>query len=98
MATLGSFTSVFGCTGENLSHHEDARTEMARGVRQPPAWLKFCRPAIVAHHRLRRLFGGAYSKAPFSFELYPMGLPERRVRRVVDRPTFRWDARSEASR
>jgi glycosyltransferase involved in cell wall biosynthesis len=98
MATLGSFTSVFGCTGENLSHHEGAQTEMARGVRSPPAWVKLCRPAIVAHHRLRRLFGGAYSRVPFNFELYPMGQPERRVRRVVDRPTFRWDARTEAAR
>jgi hypothetical protein len=44
----------------------------------------------VLHHRLRRLAGGIYSQKPFSYDLYTLASPERRVRREVSRPEFKW--------
>ncbi len=90
MASLGRFTSVFACTGENLSHRSEARGELGRFCGRPPLWAALCRPVFVAHHRIRRLLGGAYSQKPFSFDLHVPGQTEGRVRRVVERPSCVW--------
>lgn len=90
LASLGRFTSVFGCTGENLGHRAEAKGELATFDLRPPGWLSIFRPAVISHHRLRRLLGGVYSQKPFSFELYSHGQLDRRVRRTVDRPSCSW--------
>lgn len=90
MASLGRFTSVFGCTGENLGHRAEAQGEMAKFNLCPPGWVSILRPAVIAHHRLRRLLGGVYAQQPFSFELYTHGQLDHRVRRPVDRPSCSW--------
>ena len=90
MAALGRFTSVFSCTGENLGRQTEARGELSKFRRRPPFWASLCRPAVIAHHRLRRLWRGVYSQEPFSFELFVHGKPESRVRRTVDQPCFSW--------
>jgi glycosyltransferase involved in cell wall biosynthesis len=88
LAVLRRFTSVFTRTGENLSLK--AGEEARRFFGEAPSLLKVLRPAILLHHRLRRLVGGIYSQEPFSFELYTRGKPEARVVRTAERPTSRW--------
>ncbi len=91
MASLGRFTSVFGYTGENLGYRGESNGEFEKFCARPPAWASLLRPVIVAHHRLRRLFHGAYFQKPFSFELYTHESRNKRVRRVVGRPrSTRW--------
>jgi len=88
MSVMRRFTSVFTHTGQNLSLKaaDEAKTFHATA----PAWMRALRPAILVHHRLRRLCGGIYSQAPFDFSLYTRPSPDRRVTRHVTSPTFRW--------
>jgi glycosyltransferase involved in cell wall biosynthesis len=88
LGTLRRFTSVFTHTGQNLSLKAEA--EGKEFQRSAPPLVRALRPAILAHHRLRRWLGGIYSQAPFSFELYTRDSPDCRVLRKADKPTFRW--------
>jgi glycosyltransferase involved in cell wall biosynthesis len=90
-AVLGEFTSVFTVRAGNLSRDDAAAGELLR-LRPAPFWLRALKPAWILHHRLRRWRGGAYSQAPFSFELFTRASPDRRVERIVTQPTFRWRA------
>jgi glycosyltransferase involved in cell wall biosynthesis len=90
MDVLRKFTSVFTNTGENLSLHAKAREEGAAFHATAPALARALRPAVLAHHRVRRLLGGIYSQEPFEFSLYTKSSPEQRVVRRVEKPTFRW--------
>lgn len=88
MGVLRRFTSVFTNTGDNLSLK--AGEETARLHAQAPAVIRLLRPAIMLHHRFRRLTGGIYVQKPFSYELYTRQSRDRRVQRNVERPTSRW--------
>ena len=90
MAVLKKFTSVFTHTGRNLSLESKASAEAEVFYQRAPAFVRGLRPMILAHHRLRRLFGGIYSQRPFSFALYTMRNPGGRVVKHADKPTFRW--------
>ncbi len=91
MASVGKFTSVFGYTGENLGYRDGASGEFEKFCGRPPLLASLLSPAIVTHHRLRRLWRGAYFQRPFSFDLYVHGQTERRVRREVEHPrSTRW--------
>ena len=88
MATLNQFTSTFTQTGANMSAGENARRENRELRESAPWWARKLRRLIILRHRLRRLLGGMYSQKPFSYELFTLASPERRVRIEVERPAF----------
>jgi glycosyltransferase involved in cell wall biosynthesis len=90
MAVLRRFTSVFTHTGSNLSLEEKAREEGQKFWGTAPPLARVSRPAILAHHRVRRWLGGIYGQAPFSFSLYTRESPNARVTKHAAKPTFRW--------
>jgi glycosyltransferase involved in cell wall biosynthesis len=90
MAVMRQFTSVFAMTGANMSARPNARRERLALFNSAPLWARTMKPLLVLHHRLRRLAGGIYFQKPFSYELYTLESPERRVKREVSRPQFKW--------
>lgn len=90
MAVLRQFTSAFTSTGENMSVRPNARREALDLRRSAPRWAQKLKPLFVLHHRLRRLAGGIYFQQPFSYEIYTLASPEKRVLNQVKRPTSRW--------
>jgi glycosyltransferase involved in cell wall biosynthesis len=89
MAALGEFTSVFGCTGSNMSAGANARRENQELRETAPVWAQKARPLIILHHRLRRWVGGMYSQDPFSYDIFTRQSPEARKRIEVRHPRFR---------
>jgi len=89
MAALGQFTSVFTRTGANMSVGPNARRENRELRQSAPAWAQAVRPLFVAHHRLRRLFGGMYSQKPFSYEIFTPSSLQHRKRIEVPHPVGR---------
>ena len=90
MAVMRQFTSVFTMTGANMSARPNAQRERLALFNSAPLWARKMKPLLVLHHRLRRLAGGIYFQKPFSYELYTLQSPERRVRREVSQPEFKW--------
>lgn len=90
MAVLGQFTSVFAMTGENMSSKPNAIRERQALQASAPIAARMLKPAIVLHHRLRRLAGGVYRQGPFSYDVYTHRSPDQRVAFQVTRPSFRW--------
>jgi len=90
MAVLRRFSSVFTLTGGNLGATPEGQREAQALFNSAPLWARKMKPLLVLQHRVRRLFGGIYSQAPFSFALYTAGSPGQRVTREVNRPTFKW--------
>jgi len=88
MATLGQFTSVFTQTGKNMSAAPNAIRENAALRSSAPPWIRLARPAIILHHRLRRLLGGMYAQEPFDYHLYTQASPKQRVSHRVTKPQF----------
>jgi len=80
METLNEFTSVFTRTGSNLSAGANAVREAEQLRAGAPAWARWFRPAIILHHRLRRLLGGMYRRKPFAYEIYTLSSPQKRQR------------------
>ena len=66
-----------------MSAGENARRENRELARTSPMWAQRLRPALIAHHRLRRFLGGMYSQAPFSYDIYTKASPDRRQRHSV---------------
>jgi len=89
MAALGKFTSVFTCTGANMSAGENARRERRELFQSAPAWARTLKPLFILHHRLRRFFGGMYAQKPFSYDIFTATSPDHRQRHEVKQPTFR---------
>ena len=90
MAVLGQFTSAFTFTGSNIGMDANAANERQKLFESAPAWARVLRPAIIAHHRLRRLGAGMYRQAPFSYDIYSQQGPAQRRSFSVARPTFKW--------
>ena len=88
MAALGQFTSVFTCTGANMSAGPNARREKRELFQSAPVWARALQPLFILQHRLRRLAGGMYRQQPFAYEIFTRASPERRLRFEVSRPTF----------
>lgn len=88
MGTLGVFTSIFTLTGANMSVAPNARRENRELRRSAPFWARSLRPLFVLQHRFRRFFGGMYRQEPFSFSLYTLTSPSRRVVHHVPKPRF----------
>jgi glycosyltransferase involved in cell wall biosynthesis len=88
MGALGRFTSSFTQTGANMSAGANARRENRELFQTAPWWARRLRPALILHHRLRRLLGGMYQQKPFAYQVYTPQSPEHRQTFQVDRPTF----------
>ncbi len=86
MAALHQFTSAFTQTGANMSAGPNARRENHELFLSAPLWARQCRPLLVLHHRLRRLLGGMYRQAPFSYAVFTPANPDRRVLHEVSQP------------
>ncbi len=89
MAALGQFTSVFTCTGANMSTGPNARREARELFKSAPPWAQRFKPLFILQHRLRRLLGGMYRQPPFAYEVYTLASPANRQRYEVSRPTYR---------
>jgi glycosyltransferase involved in cell wall biosynthesis len=90
MAVLREFTSVFTETGSNMNLLENARREKRDFLAAAPQWVQRMRPLLIAHFRMRRLFGGAYRTHPYEYSIYTRESPDRRQTFAVTNPTFRW--------
>lgn len=90
MGLLKCFTSVFTDTGANMNWKPNAVREKKELFSAAPIFLRAAKPLIVAHHRLRKLFSGAYRQKPFSYEIYTLKSPGERVSFEVSRPVARW--------
>jgi glycosyltransferase involved in cell wall biosynthesis len=89
MGVLRQFTSIFTQSGANMSAGENARRENRELARSAPVWAQRLRPALIAHHRLRRLLGRMYSQSPFSYGIFTQTSPEHRQPHFVEHPKFR---------
>jgi glycosyltransferase involved in cell wall biosynthesis len=90
MAVFDRFTSTFADTGENLSLKPNAIREKAETLDMAPTWARLLRPALIAHHRLRRIAAGHFLLKPMKYSIYTMESPDRRVEFDVPRPTAVW--------
>lgn len=91
MAVLPVFLSVFSITGTNMSQNAEAVREHQRMLRSTPLWVRACRPALIGHHRLRRMVAGHYRRLPpFDYSIYTRSNPTTRTRFHASRPTYRW--------
>jgi glycosyltransferase involved in cell wall biosynthesis len=89
MATLGEFTSVFTCTGANMSTGSNARRENKELFETAPFLPRKLTPLIILHHRARRLLGGMYLQKAFDYEIFTLKNPQHRQTFHVKRPTVR---------
>lgn len=89
MAALGQFTSVFTCTGTNMSAGPNARQEKQELFQSAPFWARSLQPLFILQHRLRRLVGGMYHQEPFAYEIFTLACPDHRQRFEASRPTIR---------
>ena len=90
MHTLGRFTSTFTVTGNNMSIQANARRENRELRQTAPGLARALRPCVILHHRLRRLLGGMYWQAPFTYEIFSQASPGRRTTFQAARPRSRF--------
>ncbi|TAK97466.1 MAG: glycosyltransferase [Verrucomicrobia bacterium] len=90
MAVMRQFTSVFTLHDENLGESPAAKDEAMAMHAAAPFWVRATKPVWILHHRLRRLLGGMYSQAPFSFSPYTRQSQPHRTTRAVPSPRSRW--------
>jgi hypothetical protein len=90
MKVLRRFTSSFTDTGDNLCLTPSSlrETETVKGM--APAWVRRCTWQLHQLHRLRSLFHGIYWQKPFTYSIYTLDHPDRRVDFPVARPTAIW--------
>jgi hypothetical protein len=93
MAVFDCFTSSFSDTGENMNLKPNAIREQSQTLAMAPTWARLLRPALLMHHRFRRLAAGHYSLKPTKYSIYTMESPNRRVEFDVPRPTAIWWSR-----
>lgn len=90
IAVMNSFTSSFSDTGENMNLKPNALREMSETLAMAPAWAKMLRPALIGHHRLRRLAAGHFFLRPVRYSIYTLNSADRRVEFDVQKPTAIW--------
>ena len=90
MAVLGHFTSAFTVTGDNMNFKPNALREKQTMREMTPKWIRGLKFAIIGHHRLRSLINGRYFQKPFTYSIYSMRSPDKRVALRVLRPTPFW--------
>jgi hypothetical protein len=87
---LRHFTSSFTDTGENLCLTPDSLREMQLVMAKAPAWVRRFRFLLLQLHRLRALCRGVYWQPPFTYSIYTLAQPERRIDFPVAKPTAVW--------
>jgi hypothetical protein len=90
MAVFDCFTSAFSDTGENMSLTSNAIREKSDTLAMAPTWSRALKPALILHHRLRRLSAGHFFLKPTKYSIYTMESPHRRVEFDVPKPTAVW--------
>jgi hypothetical protein len=90
MAVLRRFTSSFSDTGENMCLAPNALREMERVMEMAPAWVRRQKWLLHQLHRLRSLCHGLYWQKPFTYSIYTLRQPDRRVDFPVTKPTTIW--------
>jgi glycosyltransferase involved in cell wall biosynthesis len=90
MAVLNRFTSIFSDTGENMNLKPNAIRELSKTSAMAPAWAKFFRRPLIAHHRLRRLAAGHFFLKSTKYAIYTLESPDHRVEFDVPKPTAIW--------
>jgi glycosyltransferase involved in cell wall biosynthesis len=93
MKVLRCFTSSFTDRGENLCLAPGSLREMQQVLDQAPAWVRRWKGLLRQVHRLRALWWGIYWQKPFTYSIYTLASPERRVDFHVSAPTSIWWAR-----
>jgi glycosyltransferase involved in cell wall biosynthesis len=93
MAVLRRFTSSFTDTGENMNLKPNAQREVKLVMELAPAWVRRWRSWLLQVHRLRSLGHGVYWEKPFSYSIYTLASPDRRVAFPVSKPTAIWWSR-----
>ncbi len=86
MAALGEFTSVFTCTGANMSAGPNAQRENRELFETAPFLARKLRPVLILHHRIRRFLGGMYFQKPFDYEIFTLKSPNQRQSFRVSQP------------
>jgi glycosyltransferase involved in cell wall biosynthesis len=90
IAVFDSFTSTFSDTGENMNLKPNAIRELSDTLAMAPRWARLLRPALIVHHRLRRIAAGHFFLKPTKYSIYTLQSPDRRVEFDVQRPTAVW--------
>jgi hypothetical protein len=93
IAVINDFTSSFSDTGENMNLKPNALREMSETLAMAPTWAKLLRPALIGHHRLRRILAGHFFLKPTQYSIYTLSSPDRRVEFDVQKPTAIWWSR-----
>jgi hypothetical protein len=55
-----------------------------------PAWVRRAKHPLHQLHRLRSLCHGIYWQRPFTYSIYTLGQPDRRVEFPVAKPATIW--------
>jgi glycosyltransferase involved in cell wall biosynthesis len=87
MVALREFTSVFTCTGANMSAGSNAKRENRALLETAPLLAQKLRSVLILHHRIRRFLGGMYFQKPFGYEIFTLKSPNQRQRFRVSQPT-----------
>ncbi len=90
MAVLRRFTSSFADTGENMNLKCNALRERQLVMEMAPAWIRRAKFLLLQLHRLRSLSQGIYWQKPFTYSIYTLESPDRRVEFHAARPTAIW--------
>jgi glycosyltransferase involved in cell wall biosynthesis len=90
MAVLRHFTSSFADTGENMCLAPAAQREVERVMQGEPGWVRRWKWPLQQWHRLRMASHGLYWQRPFTYSIYTLSQPDRRVDFHVARPTTIW--------
>lgn len=90
IAVFDYFTSTFSDTGENMNLKPNAVRELSETLAMAPAWARLLRPALIVHHRLRRLAAGPFVLKPTKYSIYTLESPDRRVEFDAPKPTAVW--------
>jgi glycosyltransferase involved in cell wall biosynthesis len=93
LAVLRRFTSCFADTGENMCLKPNALREREQVMERAPAWVRRAKFFLLQLHRLRALCHGAYWQRPFTYSIYTLARPDRRVEFHVSKPTAIWRGR-----
>jgi hypothetical protein len=84
---------VFTDTGDNLCLSPQASRESKMKWQMAPAWVRALKYALIVKHRLTLAIRRPLLVRPFSYSLYAMDSPTRRVVRQAEHPTSFWKGR-----
>ncbi len=90
LAVLRTYTSSFADTGENMNLKPNALREREQVMEMAPTWVRRQKRLLHQLHRLRSLCHGLYWQKPFTYSIYTLSQPDRRVDFHVAKPTTIW--------